>query len=1008
MAKYSKKKYNGDPKKKQDPILVYDKNDPRLRAYNDSLSLYNENPKIQQIQKEWFQEYIRQLANGTQQASNGVLTGGTLSEEFKNIHDVHTNYYNKLNQRIKDTNIHPNFPNPLYDGINGEQPQTLFKKPTQPVEYVKPDYWNTDKDVLEFRKKFKEKFNEEPSRDSNIAKYDYDAAYKAGIRPVLDESDGLYHWSSEFKHDDHPNRYVNGLDTKTGKIQSKDGSFKNEGNLATVKRYEYPNYNNTRDVLNMIKNDPNGTKSFNTGEDLRNYEQRNMINKKKYGGPMKNPPKKGTPTEVKAYDDSLSLYNLSEQGLDIYKKGINSVEDYLELKRIHDEVDSLSKATGYKPTAGMPQKVKEWKRPIYGVPSIPDGTEAIGYSQDIYKQPTQPVELEKKKMGGELKYRKYGGKLKHCKFGDFLNEAYKDIYGKADDISGGRLKKATPLAEDIGKSVLNAYATPLEHVSGRNFYDPEYNGQAFQEVNNVASGVIGAATDVAGTYFGGPAYGMAKQGLQMGVEAADPNGELDNTSEENKDSNSFQVGQGISQLGGVASQFVGGGNPAEMIDPSKMMSGVMKYGGQITKYTGPKHEMGGIKIPGSGAEVEGNETLNNKQQYVYSDSITMDKDIVDEFGLTGGKGNTFASYSKRLDKKFGRTDDRFDQKSKEKMLERLTEAQESFKLTNFANNFENKFKMKMGGHLYKKYAEGGPLKLEQFISSEGLDPYDPMTSSMYEAYLKDYSLPNPYLNPTANLFNTIESAPNGIENPAGVSPFESVVPINPNSAYKGMNNNLNTLQDRSYTPDYNPDYGSNQPLSKDVNINPAYDIMRAAPIVANVLSSFKHQKLDPSKYKVGNRMSAPVMNINPLLADNRSNYANSLDTIKANTGGNAGAYLSNIGAINAGKYKADSAAYTNKFNVDSQNKMRADQVNLGLDQFDAESQFRTDDWNAKSSEMAKNLQRKAADGLAQYGEDNYQQAMTEAWIDAQSDNYDYNFTHKFKKKKFGGKLKKKK
>jgi len=30
-----------DPPKKQDPILVYDKNDPRLRAYNDSLSLYN-------------------------------------------------------------------------------------------------------------------------------------------------------------------------------------------------------------------------------------------------------------------------------------------------------------------------------------------------------------------------------------------------------------------------------------------------------------------------------------------------------------------------------------------------------------------------------------------------------------------------------------------------------------------------------------------------------------------------------------------------------------------------------------------------------------------------------------------------------------------------------------------------------------------------------------------------------------------------------------------------------
>jgi len=28
------------------------------------------------------------------------------------------------------------------------------------------------------------------------------------------QKDGLYHWPSQFKSDDHPNRFVNGVDTK--------------------------------------------------------------------------------------------------------------------------------------------------------------------------------------------------------------------------------------------------------------------------------------------------------------------------------------------------------------------------------------------------------------------------------------------------------------------------------------------------------------------------------------------------------------------------------------------------------------------------------------------------------------------------------------------------------------------------------------------------------------------------------------------------------------------------
>lgn len=80
------------------------------------------------------------------------------------------------------------------------------------------NYWNTDPDVLKFRELFRNKYGEEPSRDPKIAKYDYDAAYKSGVRPVFNNEDGLYHWDSKFKSDDHPNRYVDGIDTKTGNV----------------------------------------------------------------------------------------------------------------------------------------------------------------------------------------------------------------------------------------------------------------------------------------------------------------------------------------------------------------------------------------------------------------------------------------------------------------------------------------------------------------------------------------------------------------------------------------------------------------------------------------------------------------------------------------------------------------------------------------------------------------------------------------------------------------------
>ena len=55
-----------------------------------------------------------------------------------------------------------------------------------------------------------------PDPDDPAHEYDYRAAYRAGVEPQIDPTDGLYHWPSEFKGPGHPNLVVDGIDTRTG------------------------------------------------------------------------------------------------------------------------------------------------------------------------------------------------------------------------------------------------------------------------------------------------------------------------------------------------------------------------------------------------------------------------------------------------------------------------------------------------------------------------------------------------------------------------------------------------------------------------------------------------------------------------------------------------------------------------------------------------------------------------------------------------------------------------
>jgi hypothetical protein len=59
----------------------------------------------------------------------------------------------------------------------------------------------------------------DPDPDNPLHKYDYRGAFLAGAKPEIDPGDGLYHWPSEFKADDHPNRFVDGVDTKQSGVR---------------------------------------------------------------------------------------------------------------------------------------------------------------------------------------------------------------------------------------------------------------------------------------------------------------------------------------------------------------------------------------------------------------------------------------------------------------------------------------------------------------------------------------------------------------------------------------------------------------------------------------------------------------------------------------------------------------------------------------------------------------------------------------------------------------------
>jgi hypothetical protein len=464
------------------------------------------------------------------------------------------------------------------------------------------------------------------------------------------------------------------------------------------------------------------------------------------------------------------------------------------------------------------------------------------------------------------KYRK--SSYKQFKFGDFLANTGNYLVNNLDAIQSG--------------------------ITGQDFYDPNFKGKKandWEKLSDVQSKYLTTATGMAANYFV-PGATTVTKGL---TSAINPNG------------TEAQTIAGLDQAGSalMSSMKCGG----------KLSYKPMAMGGNLTHIpessgTHEENPNGGVDLSGFKASVEGGETINQDQEYVYSNSLLLNPELVSEFGLPSYlKNKTFATASKLIEKKFPRND-RFDKLGKERLMNRLTEAQEAYKdqqddelMEDFQARYEARIK-KLGGKMYKKYVRGGTI-------SE--DKKDPMQEDFYTEPSNYVELPN-----------------------GQTQPFDW----------------------RSF------DYTGKTPTRQDL-----ITAGQLAPIAFNTIEGIrKADRLDPEKYQVKGRYTPFYYNPSEELRAVNDAYATGVEAVRGASGGNAGTYLSNMSSMFGNKTKATADIYNRKYNLDNQANAAAQAGNISIEGANNQSRFQTDDWNMRSLQAKRNALSKASYDLSEYAD----------------------------------------
>jgi hypothetical protein len=131
--------------------------------------------------------------------------------------------------------------------------------------------------------------------------------------------------------------------------------------------------------------------------------------------------------------------------------------------------------------------------------------------------------------------------------------------------------------EDVGKLLVNTVAAPIEQISGNNFVNWNYNNKWASDAAAVSEGIIGAATDVAGSVLLPGVYGQAKGAIQ-GVTK-----NIGNSTEYQRGANKWAntTGQISSSVGDLTAGIMGG-------DAKQIVSGSGQLLSTIGGETGSK------------------------------------------------------------------------------------------------------------------------------------------------------------------------------------------------------------------------------------------------------------------------------------------------------------------------------------------------------------------------------------------------------------------------------------
>ena len=113
---------------------------------------------------------------------------------------------------------------------------------------------------------------------------------------------------------------------------------------------------------------------------------------------------------------------------------------------------------------------------------------------------------------------------------------------------------------DFGKIAVNSLAAPVEQISGNNFVNFRYDNKAMADAAAVSEGIIGGATDVVGSMYLGPAYGMAKGAIQPTTSKMGHSKEA----QRGADKWANQTGQIASSAGNLVSGIMSG-NPQQIV-----------------------------------------------------------------------------------------------------------------------------------------------------------------------------------------------------------------------------------------------------------------------------------------------------------------------------------------------------------------------------------------------------------------------------------------------------------